>query len=151
VSRLGVDVCWGVPWGLGVSVSDREVLIALTEGQVAQVVREASGREHPASVLPELGEVDVVSELVFPLLGDESYSRSVLRAVLVLNGLPLDGSTRELTDVARDVGIAPGATYRYMQTWRAVGLVEQDPRSRRYRRTRIAGGGVGGWDGGGWC
>ncbi len=116
---------------------DRDVLIALTEGQVAQVVRAASGQQHPASSLPELGELDIVSGVVLPLLADASYSRSVLRALLVLNALPPDGSARELTDIARDVDLSPGTTHRYMQTWMAVGLVEQHPRSRQYRRTRV--------------
>jgi hypothetical protein len=115
----------------------RDVLIALTDGQVEQVVREASGRQHPASLLPELGELDIVSELVLPLFADDSYSRSVLRALLVLNALPPDGSAREITDIARDVEISPSTTHRYMHTWMAVGLVEQHPRSRRYRRARV--------------
>lgn len=122
---------------------DREVLIALTDGQVAQVVREATGREHPAGLLPELVEVDGVFELVEPLLADESYSRTVLRALLVFSALPPDGRARELTDVAREVGISPSTTHRYMQTWMAVGLVEQQTRSRRYRRARVAGAGAG--------
>jgi IclR helix-turn-helix domain len=114
---------------------DREVLIALTEGQVAQVVREASARQDPAGLLPELGEIDIVSEVVLPLLADDAYSRSVLRAVLVLNALSPDGGARELTDVARDVALSPSTTHRYLRTWMAVRLVEQDSRSRRYRRT----------------
>lgn len=114
---------------------DRDVLIALTDDQVEQVVREASGRQHPASHLPDLGQIDIVSEVVLPLLEDDSYSRTVLRAVLVLNALPADGGERELTEIARDVGLSPSTTHRYMQTWMAVGLVEQHPRSRGYYRT----------------
>jgi hypothetical protein len=136
----------------GFAVSgDREVLIALTVGQVAQVLREASGRPHLASQLPEMTELDVVSSAVLPLLEDVAYSRSALRALLVLNALPLDGSERELTDVAKEIGLSPSTTYRYIGTWMAVGLLEQDPRSRRYRRARVAGtGGEGssGADGG---
>jgi hypothetical protein len=114
---------------------DREVLIALTDGQVAQVLREVSGRPHLASLLPEMTELDGVSGVVLPLLEDVAYSRSALRALLVLNALPLDGSERELTDVAKEVGLSPSTTHRYISTWMAVRLVEQNPRSRRYRRT----------------
>jgi hypothetical protein len=113
---------------------DRGVLIELTDGQVARVLREASGRVDLAALLRDVGELDVVSEVVLPLLEDGAYSRSVLRALLVLNALPLDGSERELTDVSRELALSPSTTHRYIGTWMAVGLVEQDPRSRRYRR-----------------
>jgi hypothetical protein len=113
---------------------DRDVLIALTYGQVAQVLRETSGRQHRASILPEFDERDIVSDA---LLADDSYSRSVLRALQVLHALPADGSERVLTDIAREVDLSPSTTHRYMQTWMAVGLVEQHPRSRRYRRSRV--------------
>jgi hypothetical protein len=79
------------------------------------MVREASGRQHPASLLPELCMLDDVAfELVLPLLEDSSSARLVLRALLVLNALPLAGSTRELNEsvlapegVRAVVGAAP--------------------------------------------
>lgn len=116
---------------------DREVLIALTDGQVAQVLREGSGQGDPASLLPEVSRVDVVSSVVAPLLEDASYSRSVLRALLVINALPLDGNDRELTDVAGELGLAASTTHRYMHTLMAVGLIEQNRRTRGYRRTPV--------------
>jgi len=129
--------------GVGVRVSgDRGVLIALTDGQVQQVLRAASGRALPASLLPEIGEVGVFSSVVLALLQDESCSRSVLRALLVLDSLPPDGSERELTAIARELGISPSTTHRYMRTWMALGLVERHPRSRRYRRARVEDGGA---------
>ncbi len=126
----------GVGSGGGVAVSgDRGVVIVLTEGQVAQVLRGASGRAHPAELLPELSDVDALRSVVLPLLDDEAYSRSMLRALLVLAAFPADGSERALTDVARQLGFFAGTTHRYISTWLAVGLLERDPRSRRYRRT----------------
>ncbi len=116
---------------------DRGVLIALTAAQVEQVLREASGRPHPGSVLPEIGEVDVLSSAAWALLQDKACSRSALRALLVLNALPPDGSWRELTAIARELGISPSTTHRYMHTWLALGLVQRHPRSRRYRRMRV--------------
>jgi len=129
--------------GAGVPVSgDRGVLIALTDAQVEQVLRDASGRPHPGSLLPEIGEVDVLSGAALALLGDESCSRSALRALLVLNALPPDGSWRELTAVARELGISPSTTHRYLHTWLALGLVARHPRSRLYRRMRVEDGGA---------
>jgi len=117
-----------------VSVSGaHDVLIALTDGQVVQVLRDASGRQHRATALPEFGERDIVTDA---LLADDSYSRSVLRALQLLHALPGDCSGRVLTEIAREVSLSPSTAYRYMQTWMAAGLVEQHPSSRRYRRSR---------------
>jgi hypothetical protein len=93
----------------------------------------------PPSVLAEVTGLDVVSSVVLALLEDAAYPRSVLRAVLVLNALPADGSARKLTDIARDVDLSLSTMHRYAQTWIALGLIEQHPRSRRYRRARVAG------------
>jgi len=121
--------------GAGVAVNgDRDVLIALTDGQVAQVVRGAASRMGLAGLLPEVNGLDMLRSVVLPLLEDATYSRSTLRALLALAAFPADGSEHELTDVARQLGFSPGTTHRYVCTWMAVGLLEQDPRSRRYRR-----------------
>jgi IclR-like helix-turn-helix domain-containing protein len=112
----------------------RGVLIALTDVQVAQVLRETSGGASPVRLLAEVSDVDALRRVVRPLLEDEAFSRSTLRALLVLAAFPADGSERALTDVARQLGFFAGTTHRYVGTWMAVGLLEQNPRSRRYRR-----------------
>ncbi len=123
---------------------ERDVTITLTDRQVAQVVREASGRTTLASVLPDVSGIDALRSVVLPLRDDTSYSRSTLRALLVLAAFPADGSERELTEIARQLDISPSTTHRYIGTWMAVGLLEQHPRSRRYRRGLAhRGGGVG--------
>lgn|GEM_PF-1306571 len=115
---------------------DRGPSIALTDGQVAQVLREASHRAQLASLLPEVSQLDALSSVALPLLEDSNVSRSTLRALLVLDALPPDGSERELTDIARQLDVSASTTHRYIHTWMALGLIEQDPRSRRYRRTQ---------------
>jgi hypothetical protein len=121
--------------GNGVAMSrDRDVLIALTDVQVEQVLREGCDRLQPAGLMPELSELDTLRGVVLPLLADRTYSRVILRAVLALAAFPADGTERELTDVARQLGFSPATTHRYLGTWMAVGLLEQNPRSRRYRR-----------------
>jgi hypothetical protein len=123
----------------------REVTIRLTDGQVRQVVREASGHTSLASVLPEVGGLEALRGVVLSLKDDTTCSRSTLRGLLVLAAFPVDGSERELSDVARQLGLSPSTTHRYIGTWMAVGMLEQDPRSRRYRRvpaSRPGGGGA---------
>jgi DNA-binding MarR family transcriptional regulator len=126
--------CGAPPPVVGFAVTGG-VSIALTDAQVEQVLREAAHSPQLESLLPEVSQLDALSRVALPLLGDASYSRSALRALLVLNALPPDGSERELTDLARQLAISPSTTHRYMHTWMALGLVEQDPRSRRYHRT----------------
>jgi hypothetical protein len=113
---------------------DGRVSLALTSAQVSQVLRHASGRPELTSMLAGLEDPDALRSLVTPLLEDDAYSRSTLRALLVLGAFPADGSERELTDVARALDLSPSTAHRYVGTWMALGLLEQDPISRRYRR-----------------
>lgn len=115
----------------------RDVLIALTDGQVAQVVREAACRTSVAGLLPETDALDALRSVVLPLLDNATYSRSTLRALLALAAFPADGAERELTEVARELGFSAGTMHRYVGTWRALGLLDQDPRSRQYRRALV--------------
>ncbi len=46
---------------------------------------------------------------------------------------PTDGGALAVTDVAAQLSLSPSTTHRYMTTLLAVGLLEQDARSRRYR------------------
>jgi hypothetical protein len=116
----------------------RQVTIALTDAQVARVVREASG---PSGLAPAfssaLGDPATLAKSVLPFLADQGYSRSVLRALLVLAAFPADGSERELSAVASELSLSGSTTHRYLRTWTAVGLLERDPESRRYRRAVI--------------
>lgn len=134
------DLCAGATtlenaWGAGVEVSgDRDVTITLTDGQVEQIVRAVAGRPGVVDLLTEVSELDMMRRVAIPRLADPGCSRSTLRALLVLAAFPSDGSERELSDVARQLGFSPSTTHRYIGTWVAVGLLEQEPRSRRYRR-----------------
>jgi IclR helix-turn-helix domain len=123
-------------WGLAVS-EDRRVTITLTDWQVERVV-EASAGSRLAALPAGLDEFGQLRGTVMPLLDDTAFSRSTLRALLVLGAFPADGTERELTDVARQLDLSPSTTHRYIGTWMAVGLLEQHPRSRRYRRAAPA-------------
>jgi DNA-binding MarR family transcriptional regulator len=66
-------------------------------------------------------------------LSDKTLSRSLLAGLLVLSCLPLDGSYIGVADVARRLGMNTSTTHRYMKTLWAVGLVEREAESRKYR------------------
>ena len=46
---------------------------------------------------------------------------------------PVDGSYLGNADLARMLGMNQSTTHRYLSTLVAVGLVERDPATRRYR------------------
>ena len=116
-----------------------DVTIALSAAQVQTVVRQATA---PAAlgraVAPALADPENLMASLRGLLDDGAYSRSVLRALIILAGFPADGTERELTTVAEEVGFSPATTYRYVHTLTAAGLLERDADSRRYRRPRLA-------------
>lgn len=108
--------------------------ITLTDAQVARVVRDASGGSKLAGLLSGVSDAEAMRTAMEPLWDDHQWSRSVLRSVLVLAALPGDGSWGEITDIARMVDLSPSTTHRYAQTWVALGLAEQNPKTRVYRR-----------------
>jgi hypothetical protein len=116
----------------------RHVTISLTDSQVARVMREASG---PLGFAPAfssaMGDPKTLASAVSPFLSDHGYSRSVLRALLVLAAFPTDGRERELTAVAEQLSLSASTTHRYLRTWTAVGMLERDPDTRRYRRAQL--------------
>jgi hypothetical protein len=114
--------------------TDQRVTITLTDAQVAQIALDAAGGARLAGSLSGLGSVDELRQAMLPLVDDQTYSHSTFRAAIVLAAFPADGSDRELTDVAREIGLSPATTHRYARTWTALGLLEQNADSRRYRR-----------------
>jgi DNA-binding MarR family transcriptional regulator len=113
---------------------DRDVLIKLSDEQIDQVIREAPPGRGRAAILAKVSELQELRNTLTPLLDSGEYSRATLRSLLVLGTFPPDGSERELRHVARELRMSPSATHRHIRTWVAVGLLTQDPQSRRYRR-----------------
>jgi uncharacterized membrane protein YccC len=114
--------------------ADRDVLLKLTDEQIDQVIREAANAPRPTALLSTLSELPEVRRALSQLLEKDDYSRATLRSLLVLSAFPPDGSERELTHIARELRMSPSAAHRHIRTWVAVGLLTQDPDSRRYRR-----------------
>jgi hypothetical protein len=112
---------------------DRDITITLTDAQITRVVRKASASTGVTALLVGLNDPRKLRGAVLPLLDEQGYSRATLRALLVLAAFSADGTARELTSVAKQLELSPSATHRYAVTWMALGLLEQDPRSRRYR------------------
>jgi DNA-binding transcriptional ArsR family regulator len=107
------------------------IKIELTRSQIDQVVRLSSDGEGIATVLRGLSERGVGPDYV-ALAESPRLSRSLLLGLLVLGCFPTDGDALAVTDVAERLKLSPSTTHRYMTTLLAAGLLEQDPRSRRY-------------------
>lgn len=108
------------------------ITIELTRSQIDQVVRNTSQGSGVASVLRGLADRGLVSNYD-ALAASPRLSRSLLLGLLVLACFPTDGGELAVTDVAEQLKLSPSTTHRYMTTLLAAGLLEQDPRSRRYR------------------
>lgn len=67
------------------------------------------------------------------LLDDSRLSRSLLAGLLLLATFPTDRDYLGNSEIARMLGMNPSTTHRYLSTLVAVGLVERDPETRRYR------------------
>jgi hypothetical protein len=111
-----------------------DVSITLTAAQLAQVARATSRGDLGVASLHGPFESLSIASRVLDATDTASVSRSVLRALLVLSAFPLNGDHRALAEVSKEVGYNPSTTHRYVNTWLAIGLLEQDPKSRKYRR-----------------
>lgn len=64
---------------------------------------------------------------------DRRLSRSLLSGLLVLSCFPTDGGYLGIAELARMLDMNTSTTHRYVTTLLAVGLLERDPSTRRYR------------------
>jgi hypothetical protein len=109
------------------------ISIELTRPQIDRVVRESGQATGVSTLLRGLTEDSTLASRYEALSDSPRLSRSLLLGLLVLASFPPDGDSLAVTDVAARLGMSPSTTHRYMTTLLAVGLLDQDPRTRRYR------------------
>jgi len=108
-----------------------DISITLSKTQIRQIVREAADEEGLPALLGRLDRRDLASST--ERIEDDRLSRSLLRGLMVLAAFPADGSARQITDVAKQLGLGASTTHRYAVTLVELGLLERDPVSRHYR------------------
>ena len=124
----------GVGYSEAVGLSERGVSLGLTAEQVASVISAAATTSAESANL--LAGLAAPGELTSsPLLEDHTVSRSLLFGLIVLISFPASGADRGIKEVAAELDLPTSTTHRYAHTLLAVGLLEQDPRTRRYRRS----------------
>jgi IclR helix-turn-helix domain len=115
------------------------VTIELSKAQVDQVVRAAGQGGTMSVLLSALKDPDWTlaldsEEWSYPAqMEDRRLSRSLLSGLLVLSCFPADGGFLGIAELARMLGMNTSTTHRYVTTLLAVGLLERDSATRRYR------------------
>ena len=64
---------------------------------------------------------------------DPRLSRSLLRGLSLLTCFGHDGAARGIVELAHDAGMSPSTAHRYASTLVELGLLERDPKTRKYR------------------
>jgi hypothetical protein len=109
------------------------IMIELSSAQVDRVVRGAADGGNISVLLSGVKDVREVLASEPAQLEDSRLSRSLLAGLLMLASFPTDGSYLGNAEIARMLDMNPSTTHRYVSTLVAVGLLERDPATRRYR------------------
>jgi DNA-binding MarR family transcriptional regulator len=115
---------------------DRAVCLRLSRTQVNEVVRAAGPTSGILRLLQDLGAERQLPVAEEPMMSDPRLSRSVLAGLLVLACFTTKRTERKVNDVARQLGMPPSTTHRFIKTLQVAGLLEQNPDTRAYRLVR---------------
>jgi len=112
------------------------ITLTLSIPQVGHVLREATGTGGLRGTL--LGQVDdlrvaIAAVLQGPELDIPKISLSALKALDVWCAFAPPGTIRGIHEIAHEVGLSASTTHRYAQTLLAIGLLERDPQTNKYR------------------
>ncbi|MFI5037777.1 MAG: helix-turn-helix domain-containing protein [Solirubrobacterales bacterium] len=114
-------------------------MIELSKSQVDQVVRSAAQGGTMSVLLSALRDPQWTlaldsEEWAYPAqMEDRRLSRSLLSGLLVLSCFPPEGGYLGIAELARMLDMNTSTTHRYVTTLLAVGLLERDPATRKYR------------------
>lgn len=117
----------------GTAPEREKVVVELSPAQVDRVIRSAADGGSMSLLLSGLRDIREVLAREPSQLDDNRLSRSLLAGLLMLASFPTDGSYLGNAEIARLLDMNPSTTHRYVSTLVAVGLLERDPATRRYR------------------
>ncbi|HTU78003.1 MAG TPA: helix-turn-helix domain-containing protein [Solirubrobacteraceae bacterium] len=119
---------------------DGPVAVELTNAQVESIIRATTEAQGPSLGLLLSGLIGerAISEgsledRYSAELESGRLSHSLFRGLLILALFISGGEGRGVVEVARQLGLSPSTTHRYMTTLVAFGLLVQDPATRKYR------------------
>jgi Fic family protein len=111
----------------------KSVCIQLSQVQVDQIVRGASDAGNLSGLLSGPADVRAILTNAASELENPRMSRSLLAGLLMLASFPSDGGYTSIAELSRTLDMSPSTTHRYVSTLLAAGLLDRDPRTRRYR------------------
>jgi hypothetical protein len=108
--------------------------------RAGQVVRNAQGGGAASMALllsgrisrREIPPLSVWEERSREAAGKSQVSSSLVKGLLLLAHL-VSGEPTSIKDLADELKMSPSTTHRYMHTLLILGLIEQDPKTRKYR------------------
>lgn len=119
------------------------VSLELTTAQVEAIVRATAEARGPSLSLLLSGLIaeqaiseSSLEERYWAELESGRLSHSLFRGLLILALFISGEEGRGVVEVARQLGLSPSTTHRYISTLVAFGLLIQDPSSRKYRLPR---------------
>jgi IclR helix-turn-helix domain len=119
---------------------DGQVSVELTNAQVEGVIRATTHAHGPSLGLLLSGLISEraitegsLEDRYHDELESGRLSHSLFRGLLILALFISGGEGRGVVEVARQLGLSPSTTHRYMTTLVAFGLLVQDPVTRKYR------------------
>jgi hypothetical protein len=102
------------------------IAITLSPTQVDEVVRAASQSRAPSISA-------VIGGYLPSDLDDPRLSQSLMRGLSLLTCFGPDGAARGIVELSHDAGMSPSTAHRYASTLVELGLLQRDPKSRKYR------------------
>ena len=108
----------------------RQVWLRLTDEQVSRAVRQV-----PLFAVWLASIRGILWLRAEAGLGDKALSRPLLYGWVVLAAMPADASLVRAKDIAEEVGLSEASVKRALRTLAAIGLLEYDPVTNRYRMT----------------
>jgi DNA-binding MarR family transcriptional regulator len=112
------------------------ISVELTRRQVDHVIKAATDANDIQTILFGLNGASSQPDIDLSSLDDARLSRSLLSGLLVLVAFPADGSFAGNAEIAAQLGMTLTTTHRYISTLLAAGLIDRDPKTRKYRRAR---------------
>jgi hypothetical protein len=114
-------------------IKDASITIELSPAQVDQVIGVAGTSNGLRGALASVSDL-TGSGARAALRAHRGLSSSLLSGLLVLVAFPQDRSYVGNAQIAARLGMSMATTHRYIRTLLAVGLLERDPETRKYRR-----------------
>jgi DNA-binding MarR family transcriptional regulator len=113
------------------------VCLELSRAQVDRVIHMASAGGNLATLLTGLNDIQEAFVVAPEELDNRRLSRSLLAGLMLLACFPADGTYTGIAELARLRAMNPSTVHRYVSTLMAVGLLERDADTRRYRLAQL--------------